>query len=781
MLSFKDCDITASKEEKGVPKGLLGDANTVVKASLAATKRLRCSNISDLPCQVSLTNFFLQNFQVYVKVCGKLSRSSAVTRGNNPNVTSNEMNNYSGLEVLGDANNPEVKTSVVVCEACKKFCSRFSSRLNDENEEWKTKCACRNMASKLTSQSGSSMGLLERNLADMCRWCRFRRCHSLGLVVKNEEKAKLKESIDIHSVPCAICSASSSGYHFGVITCEGCKGFFRRTTQQKMANNYVCEGNGANTGLCDVTSQAGRRCKKCRFDKCLSLGMSLAAVRTGRHSYQRRAETRAHLEQLNNGSIKPEPQDVQESLRPQPIQQPQQSTAPLLNTFTGPEYNLQPFEPSPPSSFIDTQCLFDDTFFTNTPEAPRALLECSSDDDDFGISHSKRGKWENNSSEESSLSDTFNERAFLDSPPFTSNSTDAYSDRNLSPDLGSNGAGSPIARESVQDAITRMKKPCEKSPYVWLYDSGKEYIDLREPNPKLTCANSLSKYEKDPLHLLNDYFFVTPISATENLTASHLPMIDASRCQWLIRRVVQSSRLVGNITTVRAAVRPEMGPTEVFSSMVNCFDLFSRCVLQFVKSLPGFDSINLGDRTKLFLEGLFPLLSAQLSLDFDETTQTPNMLGLEPGPGRQVAFRYFYHLGMAEPSMTDAGISIKQARLCVIEFAMVCGLLYFNPDVEGLQEPHRVKRIADEYKRAAEIFIGRNFAMNGSQSAQSRINMFYSQLNYFRSFYRFFSWMLCDFGREHGQLVNSDPWLTELHDKYKEKIDVSNNIELTAA
>ena len=49
-----------------------------------------------------------------------------------------------------------------------------------------------------------------------------------------------------------------------------CKGFFKRTVQNKRIYNCVAEGN------CEINKAQRNRCQYCRFQKCLHKGMVLA-------------------------------------------------------------------------------------------------------------------------------------------------------------------------------------------------------------------------------------------------------------------------------------------------------------------------------------------------------------------------------------------------------------------------------------------------------------------------------------------------------------------------
>ncbi|KAI3420276.1 hypothetical protein GPALN_003590 [Globodera pallida] len=75
---------------------------------------------------------------------------------------------------------------------------------------------------------------------------------------------------------CLICSDRATGKHYGSISCDGCKGFFRRTIRKK--HNYACRFSQN----CVVDKNQRNSCRRCRFDKCLGNGMRPEAVQLER-------------------------------------------------------------------------------------------------------------------------------------------------------------------------------------------------------------------------------------------------------------------------------------------------------------------------------------------------------------------------------------------------------------------------------------------------------------------------------------------------------------------
>ena len=63
-----------------------------------------------------------------------------------------------------------------------------------------------------------------------------------------------------------VCTDKGSGFHFGAITCESCKAFFRRRAQ-KVAEPCAYTNN------CKMDPINRKYCVDCRLKKCLEIGM----------------------------------------------------------------------------------------------------------------------------------------------------------------------------------------------------------------------------------------------------------------------------------------------------------------------------------------------------------------------------------------------------------------------------------------------------------------------------------------------------------------------------
>ena len=68
---------------------------------------------------------------------------------------------------------------------------------------------------------------------------------------------------------CHVCGDKSTGSHFGGISCESCKAFFRRSVQRNRFEDYKCSYNGE----CKMNTSTRKICQYCRYHCCLRIGM----------------------------------------------------------------------------------------------------------------------------------------------------------------------------------------------------------------------------------------------------------------------------------------------------------------------------------------------------------------------------------------------------------------------------------------------------------------------------------------------------------------------------
>ena len=102
---------------------------------------------------------------------------------------------------------------------------------------------------------------------------------SYNLLAKGESKeanskklSKWKEKVTKSTDVCVVCGDKSSGWHYNVLACEGCKGFFRRSISRKM--QYSCKFSNS----CEIDLYMRKRCQACRLRKCYDRGMKSDCV-----------------------------------------------------------------------------------------------------------------------------------------------------------------------------------------------------------------------------------------------------------------------------------------------------------------------------------------------------------------------------------------------------------------------------------------------------------------------------------------------------------------------
>ncbi|KAL4135079.1 hypothetical protein QTP88_006736 [Uroleucon formosanum] len=95
---------------------------------------------------------------------------------------------------------------------------------------------------------------------------------------------------------CSICGDRASGKHYGVYSCEGCKGFFKRTVRKNLS--YACREENK----CIIDKRQRNRCQYCRYQKCLTMGMKREAVQEERQRTKERDHNNVEVEPTSSSN-----------------------------------------------------------------------------------------------------------------------------------------------------------------------------------------------------------------------------------------------------------------------------------------------------------------------------------------------------------------------------------------------------------------------------------------------------------------------------------------------
>ncbi|XP_039944384.1 vitamin D3 receptor [Hirundo rustica] len=108
---------------------------------------------------------------------------------------------------------------------------------------------------------------------------------------------------------CGVCGDRATGFHFNAMTCEGCKGFFRRSMKRKAM--FTCPFNGD----CHITKDNRRHCQACRLKRCVDIGMMKEFILTD-EEVQRKREMilKRKEEEALRESLKPKLSEEQQKV-----------------------------------------------------------------------------------------------------------------------------------------------------------------------------------------------------------------------------------------------------------------------------------------------------------------------------------------------------------------------------------------------------------------------------------------------------------------------------------
>ncbi|KAI6052101.1 vitamin D3 receptor isoform X1 [Marmota monax] len=114
---------------------------------------------------------------------------------------------------------------------------------------------------------------------------------------------------------CGVCGDRATGFHFNAMTCEGCKGFFRRSMKRKAL--FTCPFSGD----CRITKDNRRHCQACRLKRCVEIGMMKEFILTDEEVQRKREMILKRKEE----------EALKDSLRPKLSEEQQHIIAILLD------------------------------------------------------------------------------------------------------------------------------------------------------------------------------------------------------------------------------------------------------------------------------------------------------------------------------------------------------------------------------------------------------------------------------------------------------------------
>lgn len=622
-----------------------------------------------------------------------------------------------------------------ICEACKKFYMRAY-------KQDKLKYVClRDKKCVITKESRVQ-----------CQYCRFQKCVSLKMYIPKQGEGETSKDMQMSEIPCRVCSAPSSGFHFGAITCEGCKGFFRRMAKEREPEKYQCNKKGS----CEINMVTRNLCKACRYRSCITAGMSVEGSRIGRQPNSVKHAISMELKQVKTDGgpdpymkIKEEPVDTSPDFltdnnksndfpfwdqdsnsqmdsfngsstcdtmvmsAPSSVV-PQSTPTTVTWSRSGSDVSADPISSSNEASLpVPNTALMSGGISVNGQLYAGTLPLHTDKQMSIGTPNGKQlpvlqSHTSYEVTDRSPVASLANSLVFTPSPVTQFLSTMPRNDntpKNLSPGSGNTSPSfrkpEPLDATQLGNMSQGMPQSFQYSPTSTTSPGGSQLVTSQTQHIKigssyLTMTEFISKIIEAGkcLQLLNYRVFDTDVSPATSMNVDDIKALFKSKYM---------DPKAGNHITSKVDMSMFSTRESTWNYMMTNFHHNTYITIRFAKLVPGFKTLSLNDQVKLIQSSIYPIELLNMSKVFDPTTKKYNYftytkeeenIMMEQFPMLRVFQEHFLHIGEMVTSLqfTDE------------EFAILSALLLFPAEINGLENPKAVEQLQNQISAALQAY-----------------------------------------------------------------------------
>ncbi|XP_064632848.1 nuclear receptor subfamily 1 group D member 2-like isoform X2 [Lineus longissimus] len=523
---------------------------------------------------------------------------------------------------------------------------------------------------------------------------------------------------------CKVCGDESSGFHYGVDSCEGCKGFFRRCITQGMMHRC------ANSEKCEITPFTRNSCQYCRLKKCFQVGMSREASRLGRRPKRLKVGEQSNLKAVPK--IAPYP-----ALDPQTLSQLRMAELQrLLRATNGKQPNF-PLTMMPNYPHEAYQC---NTEMPPMQEYTNQNISSFNNNTDYMYNkydNSMKVQYGNQMHQyppstmgvgmgaPQQYSQEFKEEyrsSCMAQQPLPDVTTTTMSDvMPAQTPVNINETCMSIVQdippmEPIQDAP--KMEPISPSTSVMLPESTTDILPsmfyfMKIPQDIERMVEPISD-GKDPISTIRQQ-----IPDLKN-NDSHQNPETAKLVEQMIEAVIEAHEKTCVFTEAkmaeafqRLANRPkhldvEPAPYECWQRFLdNMVPIITR-VVKFCKYLPGFVELHQEDQIRLIKQGSFEVMITRFCMLVDDVNETMFDPNLEDNIPRQLIKKM--PIGSFFDEFFNIAAKVNPLKLTREEMGLFTGIMIMSPDRVGLHNYKAISKLQFLYLQAFHTYITRKYS-----------------------------------------------------------------------